>query len=795
MMRVERLGLSLLLAGIAIGSVLLVLLLKAFGTEWLLVNEPLHATVEAVGGLAAIVMAILLMLKRHEQYGGKFFLLAMGFIAMGLLDILHSVALPGHGFVLLHTAASFIGGFWFALIWVPRCASERDAAWKSWTPWALVFVAILFGIWTFEARETLPIMVKDRTFTTGAVVFNVWSGVFFMAAATRLLIDYGRIGMLDIYLFACMATLFGLPGLMFPFSELWDNTWWFWHLLRLTSFVLALGFVIHEHQQTICGLRIALDNRKKAEEELRKHRDHLEEVVQERTAELREANEGLQQEITERNRAEEALRKTEERLEAIVDTSTNVICLKDTQGRYILVNREYETRFHVSRKQIQGMTDYDLFPGEMADAFRLNDLKVLEAKTPLELEEVVAQDDGIHIYLSNRFALLDSGGIPYAVCGISKDITERKRMEEQEVTERKRAESWLESLIHTTQDAVISIDRQGRIVLFNPAAERMFGYRSAEVQGRKVNILMLAPYASEHDGYISRYERTGEPRAIGRIRTVEARRKSGEVFPAELSLTEVASNESEEVRYAAFIRDMSEKTRLQEQLIENSRLAAIGVTAAKIAHEIGNPLNGMSLTAQCLERQLIRGESGSEEAVQSSLRSLREEIRRLSDLLQDLRSLSRREEYHFQPTTVAGVAGEVFSIEKENYTVRGVRVEQEFPGDLPLIRADRNKIKQALWNLSKNAVEAMPQGGTLTIRARRSGTGVVLEIGDTGIGVPPGVDIFEPFTTTKNSGSGLGLVVVRQIVAAHGGNLTYTSEPGKGTTFRLTLPHADESSI
>lgn len=84
----------------------------------------------------------------------------------------------------------------------------------------------------------------------------------------------------------------------------------------------------------------------------------------------------------------------------------------------------------------------------------------------------------------------------------------------------------------------------------------------------------------------------------------------------------------------------------------------------------------------------------------------------------------------------------------------------------------------------------MPQGGTLTIKAYRSDAGVVLEIGDTGIGVAPGIDVFEPFTTTKSSGSGLGPVVVRQIVAAHGGNLTHTSEPGKGTTFRLILPQA-----
>jgi PAS domain S-box-containing protein len=236
--------------------------------------------------------------------------------------------------------------------------------------------------------------------------------------------------------------------------------------------------------------------------------------------------------------------------------------------------------------------------------------------------------------------------------------------------------------------------------------------------------------------------------------------------------------------------EIAERQRLQEQLIENSRLAAIGTTAAKIAHEIANPLNGMSLTVQRLERQLASHTSGLDQPIQTTLRRLRDEIRRLTGLLDDFRSLSRREQYNFQPTALAVIAAEILAMEVESCVAKGIRVEQLLPPDLPLVQADRNKLKQALWNLCKNAVEAMPQGGTLTLRARSSGADVILEIADTGAGVPAGVDIFEPFTTTKLSGSGLGLVVVRQVVAAHGGSITYSSEPGKGSKFRLSLPQA-----
>ncbi|MBI3062803.1 MAG: PAS domain S-box protein, partial [Deltaproteobacteria bacterium] len=490
--------------------------------------------------------------------------------------------------------------------------------------------------------------------------------------------------------------------------------------------------------------------------------------------------------VTERKRADQALRDSEARLQAIIDNSTAVIFLKDIQGRYMLVNREYEKLFHVSGEQIKGKTDHDIFPRETAEAFRANDLKVLELGTPVEFEEVAPHDGAIHTYIAAKFPLFSSAGLPYAVCGIATDITQRKRAEERYINERQQAETWLQSLIDTTQDAVISIDRQGGIVLFNPSAEKMFGYTRAEVEGRNVNLLMAEPYASQHDSYISSYEQTGLARAIGRIRTVVARRKNGDAFPVEISVTEVTA--AGEARYAAFIRDISEKTKLQEQLIESERLAAIATTAAKLAHEIGNPLNGMYMTAQLLERRLARHADSLDDTVEPTLRTLMDEITRLNQLLLEFRSLSRREHYNFRPTAVAAVAAEVLEMETARYQGLKIHVEQDFPAELPLVHADSEKLKQALLNLCKNAVEAMPQGGTLTLRGRNSGRHVILEVADTGLGIPAEVDIFEPFATTKSWGTGLGLVIVRQILTAHGGAVAYSSERGRGTVFRLTLP-------
>jgi signal transduction histidine kinase len=142
------------------------------------------------------------------------------------------------------------------------------------------------------------------------------------------------------------------------------------------------------------------------------------------------------------------------------------------------------------------------------------------------------------------------------------------------------------------------------------------------------------------------------------------------------------------------------------------------------------------------------------------------------------------------------VVEDVLAAEAPIHVERKIVVEQQLAADPPLIHGDRDKLQQVLLNLCKNAVEAMPGGGTLTVRVRNSGTQVFLEVTDTGVGIPYGVNILEPFVTTKAEGTGLGLPIVRQIVSAHGGTLDYTSSPGQGTTFIVALPqgHTDTST-
>jgi PAS domain S-box-containing protein len=171
--------------------------------------------------------------------------------------------------------------------------------------------------------------------------------------------------------------------------------------------------------------------RRRGEEALLKAQAELETRVRERTAALARANAELHLEIVERKQAEDALRANQRLLQGIVDNSGAVIYVKDTEGRYLLVNQRFEELFHLTRAEIRGKTDFALYPKERAEAFRANDQRVLEANGPLQWEELIPQDDGLHTYVSVTFPLHDAEGRPFATCGIATDITERKRLEEQ----------------------------------------------------------------------------------------------------------------------------------------------------------------------------------------------------------------------------------------------------------------------------------------------------------------------------------------------------------------------------
>lgn len=234
---------------------------------------------------------------------------------------------------------------------------------------------------------------------------------------------------------------------------------------------------------------------------------------------------------------------------------------------------------------------------------------------------------------------------------------------------------------------------------------------------------------------------------------------------------------------------LAEERRLAvEKIQENDRLATMGLTAAALAHEIANPLQWMLSTVQLMQDDVANGNTNAMTTWKEDLEEFHSEIGRLATMLQEFRMLARPENLKLAPTSVRSLISELRKIILPQLASAGIAVDYQIPTGLPLIQADADKMRQVLVNLCKNAIEATPAGGTLTIKASPQGQNLIIEVTDTGMGIPDGFDIFKPFATTKQKGTGLGLMIVRQIVAAHRGSITYQSKEGTGTTFHITLP-------
>lgn len=278
-----------LVGGFAIAIILVAWFIIVYvlaGVLW--ENEPVHSTMEAIGSIVAVMLALFLIYRDHDEYSGELALVATGLLCMGILDGIHGMTHPGVDFVFLHSVASLWGGFWFALVWLPASARESYNANKHWLPWVVAVLTIGFGIGCVLWRELLPAMVVAGEFTTAAMIINILAGIFFMLAVPRFISNYYRTGKAEFFLFLCLSLLFGISELTFQYSALWDGGWWLWHALRLAAFVIALWFVGRGYVQAVAEQRLA-------QQALIQHRDSLEQIVQERTADLESRNQEIRQ--------------------------------------------------------------------------------------------------------------------------------------------------------------------------------------------------------------------------------------------------------------------------------------------------------------------------------------------------------------------------------------------------------------------------------------------------------------------------------------------------------------------
>jgi signal transduction histidine kinase len=220
------------------------------------VNQPLHSSLEALGGLAAIAMAFVLFASKPEQSEGKAQIVAVGFLGMGLLECFHAVSPPGDGFVFLRSVASLIGAVTFALSLAPETMSGIGAS--PWIPRIIGGGAICLGLWTLSFPENVPQMTVEGKFNPQAIALNALAATLFIVSAIGFLADFRRSRQSLAYLFACLGLLFGMAEIMFLRSAPWDSGWWYWHILRVIAYLLVLGYVSRGYALMVSDLRQSL---------------------------------------------------------------------------------------------------------------------------------------------------------------------------------------------------------------------------------------------------------------------------------------------------------------------------------------------------------------------------------------------------------------------------------------------------------------------------------------------------------------------------------------------------------
>lgn len=355
----------------------------------------------------------------------------------------------------------------------------------------------------------------------------------------------------------------------------------------------------------------------------------------------------------------------------------------------------------------------------------------------------------------------------------------------------------LKSILDTVPDAMIVIDERGIIQSFSFAAERLFGYASAEVLGTNVSRLMPSPYRENHDGYIERYLRTGERRIIGIGRIVVGERKDGSTFPMELAVGEMRSGDQR--FFTGFIRDLTERQQtearlqeLQSELVHISRLTAMGEMASTLAHELNQPLSAIANYLKG-SRRLLEGDAGDRSIMlRDAMDKAAEQALRAGQIIRRLRDFVARGESERRVESVKKLVEEAGALALVGAKDQGVRVRFLFDPTIDLVLADKVQIQQVLLNLMRNAVEAMEgcEKRELSISTTPAGDRMIaISVADTGTGVAPEMtsQLFQPFVTTKRHGMGVGLSISRTIVEGHGGQIVCEPNPEGGTIFRFTL--------
>ena len=375
----------------------------------------------------------------------------------------------------------------------------------------------------------------------------------------------------------------------------------------------------------------------------------------------------------------------------------------------------------------------------------------------------------------------------------------RPNLENQRATEsaRLQSERQLAEILNAVVDGIVTSDEKGLIQVFNPAAEKIFGYSAGEVVGKSINMLMPAAEASHHDAHLDKYHRTGKATIIGYGREVFGRRKDGTEFPIDLAVNQV---EIDGRRYfTGVVRDITQRKQAEHALIEAKEDAerANRVKSefmANMSHELRTPLNAIIGFSE-VQRTEMFGPLGNEKYKEYAC-DVQDSAQHLLDLINDILDMARIEADKLELNEEAFDLAEVVDTPIHLVDSGKLKIVNAVPGDLPLLRADKRRVKQILLNLLSNAVKFTPEGGRVEVKGRlNEDGGIEVSILDSGIGMSEdeiacALRPFEQIDTgldRKYEGTGLGLPLVERLARLNGGALRLESVKGEGTCACVTF--------
>ena len=498
----------------------------------------------------------------------------------------------------------------------------------------------------------------------------------------------------------------------------------------------------------------------------------------------------IYRDITTRKKREEKIKAWEEDYRRLFEHVGCGVFVSTKEGKFLNVNQALLDMLGYKSKeeffQIDISKDLYLRPED-----RRNFQEMIERDgRVIDYEVEFKRKDGkpISVLLTGHVRYDQQGNV-LGYEGINVDQSQRKQMER----ELKEAHDFLNKIIQSSPNAIMATDPTGKIIIWNPAAEEILGYQAKDVLF-KMNIENIYPEGMARK--VMKNLRSQEYGGVGKLNSFPMTyvRQDGEIVEGNLSAAIIYDIKGNELASVGIFVDLKKRLEMerrlrqtQEQLLQSEKLAAMGRLTSQIAHEINNPLYGIMNTLELMKTE-ISPQNKRRKLLDMSL----SETIRLAEMLRKMLSFSKPDQEERKPVDINTVLDEILLLTQKQLQENDIRLSVSLADNLHQVNASTNQLRQVFLNMISNAKDAMPNGGTLTIKTKEEYDNILIEVSDTGVGMKEeeAIKIFDAFFTTKDSvkGVGLGLSVCYGFIKDHAGDIKVKSEFGAGTTFAIHLP-------